>query len=212
MAFGQQCNCVKDTLLGESVDCSPTIFDNKARIYWSFNCDSSWLTFENGERKRILFSMELVSYTGRLGFSYSHEYKKYFLIKNNVISGCCSPPEYFLFDKGTGMQKKSLGRVLYVSDDKAIPIIIKITNSGYDIKKKEDYASFTVLNINTGKQFKIPLSHNDITVALKNLQELYPELLFDEPAHTGHILTLKYQISAKPLKIKTVVINLKDFL
>ena len=51
--------------------------------------------------------------TGRLGFNYATEYKNHFLMQYNVISGCCTPPDFYLFDKNTGQQTKVLGRLIY---------------------------------------------------------------------------------------------------
>ena len=93
ISFGQHCSCEKDTMLAEIITCDTTKFDNKANLFWSFNCDSSWLTFENkaGQSNIILsFGDGLQNLTGRLGYIYLHENKNSFLIQNNVISGCCS--------------------------------------------------------------------------------------------------------------------------
>ena len=86
---GQSCLCGQDTILKESISCKPTIFENKAKIFWNFNCDSSWLTFESSNKKRkTIFSLSdgLVSLTTRLGYMYWTEFNKTFLITNHVVS------------------------------------------------------------------------------------------------------------------------------
>ena len=113
-SFGQKCFCDKDTTLKEIIDCTPVKFDNKAKLYWSFNCDSSWLTFKSPtHKKEIIFSLGLLEYTGKLGYSYAKEYKKTFLIQNRVISGCCAPSDFYLFDKTNGQLRKNLGILIF---------------------------------------------------------------------------------------------------
>ncbi len=206
----QPCGCDTNVSLNELINCSPIIFDNGAKLYWSFTCDSSWLTYENVKKRDILFSMEFVYYTGRLGFSYANEYKMYFLIRNDVISGCCSPPEYYLFDKETGKQNANLGRVLYIDTNKNQPIIVKITNSNYTDKTAK-YTSITIHNIDTDKKYLIPLSAKEIDKALKNAGEMYPEYLFEEPQLSNQELKLRYIISRQPLKKKTITIKLDKY-
>lgn len=210
IAKAQMCSCNTDSSLNELIDCSPVIFDNGAKLFWSFSCDSSWLTYENAKKRDILFSMELVNYTGRLGFSYANEYKRYFLIRNDVISGCCSPPEYYLFDKETGKQKANLGRVLFIDTNNNQPIIVKITNSNYTDKTTK-YTSITIHNIDTEKKYLILLSANEIDDALKNAREMYPEYLFEEPQLSNQELKLRYIISRQPLKKKTITIKLNKY-
>src|SRR5579871_1373480 len=126
-SFGQNCFCDKDTTLSEIVNCDTIKFDNKAKLYWSFNCDSSWLTFESPRHfKNVIFTLDLVGYTGRLGFSYAQEYKHKFLIQNRLISGCCDPPEFFLLDKTNGEVKDTLTSVIFYSDKRQLPFIIRL--------------------------------------------------------------------------------------
>lgn len=109
--WGQNCDCEKDTMLKEYISCKPLHFDNDSKLFWSFNCDSSWLTFENfkGEQK-IIFSLEkdFLDLTTRLGYVQFKEFKTTFLVENNVISGCCDPPDYYLHDKTSGNLIKKL--------------------------------------------------------------------------------------------------------
>ena len=108
--LGQQCYCQKKPDLNEIISCNKTIFKNGCELYREFNCDSSWLTFKNTKgQKKILFTLsEIVELTDRLGYVNWTEYKNTFLVQNNVISGCCDPPEFILFYKNTGKIKTSL--------------------------------------------------------------------------------------------------------
>ncbi|RYF89705.1 MAG: hypothetical protein EOO00_09705 [Chitinophagaceae bacterium] len=70
----QPCSCEQDSFLSELISCTPIVFDNHAQLFWNYSCDSSWLTFEDTAGKRnVIYAMELVEYTGRLGYSYAAE-------------------------------------------------------------------------------------------------------------------------------------------
>jgi hypothetical protein len=186
-------------------------------LYWSYNCDSSWLTFSNNEQQKILFSLGegLVHLTGRLGFSFAFEYKNSFLIQNNVISGCCSPPEYFIFDKNTGELRRSLGRIIYYSNSKEKPFIIRISNSNYDPAIKADYQSLSIVNLEQDKEFHIALPKGQLDKALRETEQNYPEYLFDEPTVEDNRVTLTYHIkkpkSKTDKKVKKIFIELKKY-
>ncbi|MBK7763858.1 MAG: hypothetical protein IPI46_10880 [Bacteroidetes bacterium] len=187
-------------------------------MYWSFNCDSSWLTFESPSKNReILFSLGdgLQSMTGRLGYVFAQEYKNHFLIQNNVISGCCSPPDFYLYDKHTGKLKEELGCILFYGKDKKLPFIISVSNSNYDTLSNLDYNSIIVYNIDKGKRYSISLPEGEIKKALIEADEIYPEYLFEEPKVKGSIITLTYSLNSES-KInesqRTVRIDLKEYM
>jgi hypothetical protein len=205
-------------MLKEYISCKPTIFENKAKFFWSFNCDSSWLTFESSKRKRKrIFSLGdgLVSLTTRLGYMYWTEFNKTFLITNHVISGCCDPVDYYLYNKTSGDLIKYLGRAIYVSDNKKLPFVVSITNSNYDTISRIDYNSLSIYNLDSRRQFKLPLPRGDIKKGIKNNDYMFPEDVFDTPILISGILILKYStdkyIKGKPLKYKTIKIDLKRY-
>jgi len=217
-AFGQNCRCDTDTLLSEIISCDTIKFDNKAALYWSFNCDSSWLTFKSPTNKEeIIFSLGegLQNMTGRLGYIYAQEYKKAFLIQNNVISGCCSPPDFYLYDKKTGELKANLGRVVFYSENKRKPFVIAVTNSNYDTTTVASYNSLTIYNIDNGKRYILQLPKRQIERALDATERIYPEYLFDEPIIKGDTVILKYYLKTpknqadKP--VKTITLDLKKY-
>ncbi|RZJ66343.1 MAG: hypothetical protein EOO47_25450, partial [Flavobacterium sp.] len=96
------CHCDKDATLAQIISCNPKSLDNQAKLYWNYNCDSSWITFENkkGDRK-IIFTLgkELLELTNKIGHTKLEEFKSTFLYANSVISGCCDPEDYYLYDK-----------------------------------------------------------------------------------------------------------------
>ena len=213
--FGQNCFCDKDTLLKELIHCDVTTFDNKAKIYWNFNCDSSWLTFERPTREKIvIFSLSdgLQNMTGRLDFTYAQEYKSTFLIRNFVISGCCDPPEYYLFDKTNAQIRDSLGCILFYGESKKLPFIIGFTGSKYAIN---DYRTVSIYNVNTRKKYIIKLLKGDINKALEATDTMFPENLFDEPIVKGTKVYLTYLLnkskSQKIRKTRTLIIDLNKY-
>ena len=213
---GQNCHCDEDTTLSERVNCDTIKFDNRAKLYWSFNCDSSWLTFESPKHlKNIIFSLGLVIYTGRLGFSYAQEYKNTFLIQNRVISGCCAPSDFYLFDKTTGQPRKNLGILIFYSQDKKLPFVISLTNSSYDTTLVIDDNSLSVYNIEKNKTYYVKLPKGEIERAMKNTEEIHPEYLFDEPILNGTTIYLTYLLnkpeSEKEQLTKTITIDLKKY-
>ena len=212
------CYCELDSFLIDRINCDTIYFDNNAKLYWSFNCDSSWLTFENSKHKKdIIFSLGegLQDYTGRLGYSYVQEYKNTFLIQNDVISGCCTPPDFLLFDKLTGKEKENLGKIIFIVSDKNLPLIISLTNSSYDSTKKEDFDgnSLTIYNIDKQKKYFFDLPIGEIDKICKENNILYPEELFVEPELIGTLLKLSYDLRIENKdSMRTIEIDLKNYL
>ena len=218
IAKGQTCACSKDSLLQEYISCKPINFDNGSKLYWSYNCDSSWLTFKGSNgRKKIIFSLDgdLKALTTRLGYTSFTEFTNTFLVTNRVISGCCDPDDYYLHDKSSGQLKKYLGRAVFVSDNRNFPIVVTITKSGYKNRASANLNELTIYNVDTGKEFRLALTKDDIEKGMKNNGFMFPEDVFDTPSIIGGYLTLRYFIQdykkSKKVDYKTIVIDLKKY-
>lgn len=215
---GQTCTCDQNTMLKENISCKPKYFDNNSKLFWNFNCDSSWLTFEASTGKqKIIFSLGdgLVGLTNRLGYVDFTEFRTTFLITNSVISGCCAPHDYYVYDKTSGNLIKYLGRAIYISQDKKIPIVVSITKSNYDTISKTDYNSLTIYNLDKKKEYKLSLPKGDIEKGMKNNTFMFPEYVFETPKIEKDKLILlyfiqKYRIN-KSLNFKTIIIDLKKY-
>ena len=121
-------------------------------LIWTYDCNGSYLIFENKEGSKILFDLEkeLIDFTGRLGYSNWEEFDNFFIIENRLISGCCDPEEYILFDKNSGKELKKLGSLLYYTptyniylksySEKQISILV------FD-KKKSIYKAYPLSNV-----------------------------------------------------------------
>ena len=204
-------------MLKENIPCEPTIFDNKAKLFWSFNCDSSWLTFQSPKKKRkLIFSLGdgLVSLTTRLGYMYWTEFNKSFLVTNHVISGCCDPVDYYLYDKTNGNLIKYLGRSLYTSENREMPFVVSITKSFYPFSSIPDYNSLTVYNLDTYKEYKINLPKGEVETAMKNNDFMFPEFVFETSEIKKGVLVLKYTTeknTTTKLHYKKIIIDLMKY-
>ncbi|MGC4102577.1 hypothetical protein [Ferruginibacter sp.] len=188
--YSQQCSCATDSSLSEIISCEKILFKNNAQLYWQYNCDSSWLTFvSSAGKKNILYSLDdgLQIYTEKLGYSYAAEYNASFLIQNNLISGCCTPPEYLLFNKATGKEIKNLGSLIFYSEEIKYPLVVFI-----EPKKMN---SLLFYNVNTQKNFSVALPVNKIATTLKKGAERYAEYLFEETdiSQNTFSTSLRYQ-------------------
>jgi hypothetical protein len=217
IALGQNCHCNHDTILKEIISCKPIIFNNHSKLFWSYNCDSSWLTFKGPTGKRkMIFSLGggLVELTTRLGYVDFTEFRSTFLVTNNVISGCCDPQDYYVHDKISGDLIKYLGRAIFVSDDKNFPFVVSITNSHYTNSNAVDN-SLTIYNLDTRKEYKISLPKGEIEKGMKNNEFMFPENVFETADIKDDKLTLRYFTEdyrkVKDLNYKTIVIDLKKY-
>jgi len=218
LTFSQECECKTDSMLKKNISCDKILLDNGASIYWSFNCDSSWLSFENKKNeKKTLYTLkdELEILTGRLGYTEITEFNTVFIVENRVISGCCEPCDYYVHDKNTGELIKYVGRTIFIGENKNTPFIVTVTNSLYDEKIKTDYNSLTIFNLDTKKEFKIKLPKGKIEKGMENNEFRYPEYVFETPEIKDNKLIINYfterYIKGKEVKLYTITIDLKKY-
>lgn len=151
-SFGQSCYCKDNKELSSIINCEKYYFSNGNSINWTYDCNGSYLIFENTIVQKKLFELEtpLIELTGRLGYSNWEEFDNFFIIENRLISGCCDPEEYILFDKNSGNEIKKLGNLLYHTivyniyleaySEKQISILI------FD-KRKSIYKTYPLTNV-----------------------------------------------------------------
>ena len=92
------------------------------------------------------------------------------LILNSVISGCCTPAEFILFNKNTGRYIKNFGPLIYYNDSLKYPLLVSVNNNGFNALK--------FYNVETKRQFTVSLPKDKIMNTLKIGSDLYPEFLF----------------------------------
>lgn len=93
----ENCNCDENPGLKDYISCEETIFSNGAKIYRQYNCDSSWVVFENKNLKKNIYSLEkqLIEYTHKLGYVDWVEFKSGLLMYNKTASGGFYPWSLF---------------------------------------------------------------------------------------------------------------------
>lgn len=201
----QKCGCSKNLKLKNLISCKPAQFQNGAKVFWEYDCNTSWITFQNRNIKRKIFELkkDFIELSGRLGYRNWTEYKKSFLIENSTVSGCCQPGEYILYDKNNGRKIADLGSIIFISKYKNIPYTITLkTNS-----------KLLYTNLNSSKSYPINIPKDKIEKTLKSAHEFYPENLFENIKIKNNILyiQLRYKVSKKAhWKIENITMNVKN--
>ena len=210
VTYGQRCSCEEAPEWNNVISCRTVTFNNKAKLYRQFNCDSSWLTFEGRSGKKVvLYALQqpLVDLTERLGYQFVRENKQSFLIMNKLVSGCCTPPEYLLFDKSNGKQLRNLGKLIHHDQEGEDNFALHFSDSTLN--------SVTLLYLDTGKQYKIDLPSNRFVASLEKTGENHAELMFYESEVKNRVfsITYRYQLDEKAEKWyeDTIRIDLKQY-
>lgn len=202
--YTQKCNCENHPEFKKNISCKPQVFKNGAKISWQYNCDSSWLIFQNKRIKKKLFSLEkdLMSLTGRLGYSNIKEYKNTFLVEYKVISGCCQSPEYILHNKNNGNVIGKLGTLLTDHTNDKIPFILTLKSHNSILYTNLDTNKIKTFHLKKGMLKKIMLQNNYISV----------DNIFDKIEMQNNIVVLHYKSFNKnkqPIN-KTLKIDIKN--
>ncbi|OCA75335.1 hypothetical protein [Chryseobacterium arthrosphaerae] len=185
LAYGQKCSCSQNEELKGIIPCEKTRFQNGAKIFWEYDCNSSWITFQNKNIRRKIFELEkeFIALSGRLGYRSWTEYKSSFLIENSMISGCCQPEEYMLYNKNTGRKIAELGTFISLGNDTEKPYILTM--------KTDRQLLYT--NLNNNKACFIRFPKDKIEKTLKNTHEMHPEILFEDQGIHNGILSVKFK-------------------
>lgn len=204
LTYGQACNCELDSNFREIISCDSIVFNNNSMLYRQFNCDSSWLTFENQSgMKRIIYILKnpMVDLTEKLGFQFEREYKSAFLIEDITASGCCDVPvEYILFDKISGEQIINFGIDNYLFKDSIDDFIVFF--------KDKKLNAITIYNLNNKKEIeiKLPLDKKNTTLYRSEIEywtdSILAEELYKPPIINYNICIIRYRYQKKGLKNK----------
>lgn len=203
--YSQKCNCESRPELKEIISCKPEKFSNGATLSWQFDCNSSRLIFQNGKIKKTIFELEsdLIDFTGRLGYSNWKEYNSTFLIENRLISGCCDPSEYILFNKNNGNITQKLGTALYQTNEK---------DRRQFIITLKDFNTILITNLVSNKISTIKLPPGRLEYSLEKSQSLFAENLFQQLIIRDNFIIISYKYTnpgTKNWKISTIKIALK---
>lgn len=200
----KNCSCKTNSFLDNFVVCDTTHFKNGADLYWQFNCDSSWLTFENNGIKKIMYSLPegMIDLTGRIGYIFVKEYDESLLFINKQASGGGFPANFELINKNNGEVLEELGTIIHSSDMDSGNYILYLSSDSLD--------TITYYNIDTKTKFNYLIPQGRLRKTVMESNQMFPEFLFEEPKTENNILTLKYKylVNADPEKWDTDIVTI----
>lgn len=138
-----------------------TLITNGSKLYYQWNCDSTWMTFENND-KIILKSCTKFDpiLCSRLGLNFIKEYPKYLLFKYDWISGCCTSPDIVFIDKNNGMEINRITSDRFVWGDAEEDYILYFSDT-------TNFNKLIYLDNNTDKEYAL-IFENDKVIKSKN--------------------------------------------
>ena len=185
----QFCFCQKDSFLNDLISCDTILLKGHSKVYYQFNCDASWLTFENSKgEKSIIFSLdsEMIDLTNKLGWHVWKDYNETVLFVARETSGLPTTLYYSLLDKKNVEIINTFGQVVYACSDSLCDFILYFSDTTFN--------DLTLLMLDKTEEFKINLPKNVFKESIiQYLAEfMYVENLFDQPKITGKIYTFPY--------------------
>lgn len=150
-----------------------THFSNGGKLYYLWNCDSTWLTFQ-GKEKVILKSCSKVDpiLCSRLGLQFLKEYNKYLLFLYNWSSGCCTTPDLVFIDKKNGQEIKRITNDQFVCGDNDQDYSMFFTDT--------TYMELVYLNHQTNREIKFQFKDNRILKLMGEKEVLHPSKLIKQ--------------------------------
>lgn len=155
-------------------------------IYWQYNKDSSWLTYEEVRgNKTTLNSLDcsLMGYTYKLGTQRFDVYPKYVVFYHKWISGCCTPPDIIFMDNKVPKELRRIDSqsMIQLEDDYCLFFNDTTYNS----------ASFLALNSNKSTMIYFPKGL--LKSKIDPSRNLYPRDFINDAQVTGNNLKLIYR-------------------
>lgn len=198
--FSQQLECACDNMkIAEEnrYKCETQYFQNGSSLYWQWNCDSSWLTFENKE-KVILKSCENETVYGcqRAGLEFLKEYNNYLLFQYKWITGCCASPDMVFISKETGKEIERISQEQFVWGDTDKDYLLYFSDS--------TYTSLILLDHLTDKKNKLEFAPNQIDNSVIVNQVLRLTDLFENIEKNENLLTFDFRSDDGALTSKRI--------
>jgi hypothetical protein len=162
-------------------------FQNGSRLYWQWNCDSTWLTFEN-KQKVILKTCENETVYGcqRAGLGFLKEYPDYLLFQQEWISGCCVSPDIVFISKKTGKEIKRIPKDQFVWGDIENDYLLYFSDTSL--------TSLVYLDHFTEKKYKMEFNPNQIDNSAHKNQVLRLTDLFENIQKNENELTFELKL------------------
>ncbi len=175
-------------------------------IYWQYNQDSSWLTFEdiNGVKKMLnTMYCPMMGYSYKLGMQRYDVYPKYAVFYEELISGCCTPPNVVFLDNSTAKELKRIDSYSLIRLDEEFCMFF--------IDTTLNTASF--LDLKTDKTSNVIFPEGLFVSKMESSGNTYPREFFNEIEVYKNNLKVVYQFKNKQSDrdwIKdSIIVNLK---
>jgi len=210
-ANAQNCFCQKDSFLNNLISYDTIKLKGNSSVYYQFNCDASWLTYENSKgRKTVLYFLdsELIDLTYKLGWQVWKDFDESVLFVARETSGLPTTLYYTLFNKITE-ETISFRNVVYACPDSICNFILYFPDSTYNF--------LSLFIINSSKEYKIELPKNLIEESFQQYYGLFMfvENLFEPPSIKDDVYIFRYTFfdnQSKTEKKGVLSIDLKEFL
>lgn len=188
------CGCDKKEINPENqYGCDTTVFSNGAKMYWQWNCDSTWLVFENKEKKVLRSCIgEDVYDCERTGLNFLKEYPNYLLFQHKWISGCCTPPDIVFINKVNGYELRRITNDSFVWGDIDENYVLYFSDT--------TYTSLIYLDNNTDQEFttRFDKSQVDKSVAKNHVSQITD--LFNNFKRNENDITFDFKTSEGIIK------------
>lgn len=170
--------CPEYQYMKETVDTGNFHLMNEARLYYRFNCDSIWLTYDNGISSRVLYvnDIDLHNYSYRLFYQFQAEFHDFILFRYGCPAN--GPCLYDLVHKKTGAVTQTFDALVYTGHLKEANFIIGLSDP--------DKHMLIIYDINHQQVDSIYMANANV------FQSIIPTQEFQEPIIEGNRMSLRY--------------------
>lgn len=213
-SFAQnKCVCIEKPNLNELTRCDTVYLNDGSILYRLFICDSSWLTLEDKNGKKLIINTtyaDMIEYTEKLGPQFVRDFQSSILFSTQESLAACWPSNFSLLSKSDGKIIRHIGKLIYFPDDTSSHFLVYFSDSTLN--------SITLYLADSEKSFYFQLPQNRIreTMNYGGSGAIIPEQLFKETTLENNELIIRYSYF-KPngdyldLENESIIINLNDY-
>ncbi|MEO9257834.1 MAG: hypothetical protein ABI207_05590 [Crocinitomicaceae bacterium] len=179
-------SCYKYMLSSENeYFCDTTVFTNGSKLYYQWNCDSTWLTFENKEKiilKSCLDSDPILC--SRIGLNFIKEYPNYLLFVYKWASSGSWSPDLVFIDKENVQEKNRISSGQFVWGD---------TDENYALYFSDTtFSELIYLDHESDKEYMYLFKDNEVLNSIKKNKVIQLNDLFKDIKKTNELLTFNF--------------------
>ena len=167
---GLSSSCTCKDVSYNLVNCDTTFFLSESKIYWQWNCDSSWLTFETKRGKKQIIQSYLedkLPLSRSIGPVIIKELNRQLWFRQQKIPGCCYPPSHFILLSKTGERIWEIEENLFVQDYPEKNLIFYFTDTTFSNLVLYDIAN------NRTTDFTLPKERISKTLKVASVPHVY---------------------------------------